>query len=174
MKINSNISKNFMGCFDEARGFAMHKSKIIKSKKNNCLSYMQNKLIIYMTLIIISSILILSSCYDCNLLIIALLLFHGANIYLIITIISIISMYHFRKKNNFKNTIIIDKDGIIDESYYGIKMIFKWNKIIGIIIGKHTVTILTDTPCYFYFPISEKDNIIKAIDKYGDKSKIIN
>lgn len=68
---------------------------------------------------------------------------------------------------------MIDENGITDESYYGIKMILKWEKITGVVIGKHTITILTDTPVYFYFDIAKKEDVIKAIDKYGNKDLII-
>lgn len=94
-------------------------------------------------------------------------------IYLTYTIIDIIEIYNIRKKQQFSNMILIDKDGITDESYYGIKMMFKWEKITGIVIGKHTVTVLTDTPVYFYFEISKKDDIIKAVEEYGNKNLII-
>ena len=52
-------------------------------------------------------------------------------------------------------------------------MIFSFDKIKCIVVGKYTVTILTDTPVYFYFDISKKEDIIEAIEKYGDKDKII-
>ena len=73
----------------------------------------------------------------------------------------------------FSNTILIDKNGITDESYYGIKMIFNWSKIKGVVIGKRAITILTDTHIYFYFDISKKSEVIKAIEKYGNSDLII-
>ena len=50
-------------------------------------------------------------------------------------------------------------------------MIFSWDKIKGFVVGKYTVTILTDTPIYFYFNISKKDEILKAIEKYEPRDK---
>ena len=32
MKINTDISKNYFACFDETRGIATHKKKILKTK----------------------------------------------------------------------------------------------------------------------------------------------
>ena len=55
----------------------------------------------------------------------------------------------------------------------GIKMTFNWDKVLGVVIGKYTVTILTDTPCYFYFKIDDKRKIIKVLEKYGEEDKII-
>lgn len=33
LKIDTNISKNYFSCFDEARGIALHKKKVLKNKK---------------------------------------------------------------------------------------------------------------------------------------------
>ena len=96
-----------------------------------------------------------------------------ALVYLIVTIGSFVSNYYFRKKRNFSNKVIIDKTGLTDESFYNIKMIFKWDKILAIVVGQETVTFLTDTPVYFYFNISEKEKIMKAIKKYGHLDKVI-
>ena len=82
-------------------------------------------------------------------------------------------IYQVRKKEHFTNVVKIDKNGITDESYYGIKMVFSWDKISALVVGKHTVTVLTDSPIYFYFNISEKDEVLKAIDKYEEKDKLV-
>ena len=134
---------------------------------------MQERLVIFIILYIISLLSSLLCCNGCNIIFFSCLIYLISIIYLIITFCNVISIYNFRKKHNFKNSIVIDKNGITDESYHGIKMIFKWEKIIGIVISKYTVTILTDTPVYFYFNISKKDDVISAIEKYGDKEKII-
>lgn len=134
---------------------------------------MQERLVIFIILYIISLLSSLLCCYGCNIIFFSCLIYLISIIYLIITFCKVISIYNFRKKRNFKNSIVIDKNGITDESYHGIKMIFEWEKIIGVVISKYTVTILTDTPVYFYFNISKKDDVISAIEKYGDKEKII-
>ena len=164
MKINSDISKDFFSLFDEARGIALRRKKILKNKSSKCLTYMQRKLLILSIMFVVSLFFLILCCW-----IVALV----AVVYLIHAITTIALVYFYRKDQDFKNTITIDKHGITDESYFGIKMTFRWEKITGVVIGKRTVTILTDMPIYFYFDISSKDDIIKAIEKYGDSKKII-
>ena len=113
-------------------------------------------------------------CINYHFCILSFFLYLASVIYLIAMLVNILTIYRFRKKQKFNNTIIIDKNGITDESYYGIKMIFSFDKINAIVVGKYTVTILTDTPCYFYFDVKEKENIIKAIEKYNKEVRIIN
>ena len=173
MKIDTNISKSFFSCFDEARGVALNKRKILKNKKSKTFSFMQGKLITFIILLILSILLYLFSCFDYCLIMFSYITYIVAYVYIIHALISLICIYSFRKKRQFKNTIVINKEGIIDESFYGIKMIFSFDKIKGIVIGKRSITILTDTPVYFYFAISKKDEVINAIEKYGDKDKII-
>ncbi len=103
-----------------------------------------------------------------------------AFVFLIITVslyivktLSIIKVYELKYRNNFISSVTIDERGIIDESYYGIKMLFKWNKIASVVIGKHSVVILTDTPVYFFFNRRDSKKIIKTIERYHRKTMII-
>lgn len=173
MKIDTNFLTNFFTCFDEARGIAIHKRKVLKDKSSKTLSFMQSKLINFIILMVLSILINLLSCFDYCLVILSYITYIVAYTYIIQALISLICIYNFKKKRQFKNTIVINKEGIIDESFYGIKMIFSFDKIKGIVVGKRSITILTDTPVYFYFDISKKDEVINAIEKYGDKDKII-
>ncbi len=173
MKINSDISKDFFSLFDEARGIALRRKKILKNKSSKCLTYMQRKLLILAIMFVVSLFFLILCCWNMNMILISWIVALVAVVYLIHAIATIALVYFYRKDQDFKNTITIDKHGITDESYFGIKMTFRWEKITGVVIGKRTVTILTDMPIYFYFDISSKDDIIKAIEKYGDSKKII-
>ena len=174
MKIETNISNNYLLCFSEARGIAMNKKRILNSKKNKYLTFFECKFIITIILCIISIFFTILSKKYTYLVLLSIVTLIITTIYIFITLVIICRTYIFRKSHGFNNEILIDKDGITDTSFRGIKMIFSWKKITGIVIGKYTVTILTDTPCYFYFDISNKDKIIKAIEKYGEKKQIIN
>ena len=46
-------------------------------------------------------------------------------------------------------------------------------KILGVVVKKNTVTILTDTGIYFFFFFEEKEAILKAIRKYHKNILII-
>lgn len=173
MKIDTNISNNYFSCFDEARGVAIHKKSVLKNRKSKMLSYTQGKIIGFVLLFLLSLLFAFLCTLNCHMVWLLLLLYLITIIYLTQAVINIVGIYSFRKKQKFSNTILIDENGITDESYYGIKMIFKWEKITGVVIGKHTITILTDTPVYFYFDIAKKEDVIKAVEKYGNKDLII-
>ena len=173
MKIKTDISKNFFACFDEARGFAVNKKKILKTKNAKVFTYMQGKCFNVVILLLVGCLFIVLSDINRNLFILSCLFCFIATIYFVEALINLWIVYQIRKKENFSNTIKIDKNGITDESYHGIKMIFSWDKISALIVGKHTITILTDTPVYFYFNISAKEEVLKAIDKYEKKEKIV-
>lgn len=173
LKIDTSISKNYFVIFDEARGVAIHKKSVLKNRKSKTLSYTQGKIIVFV-LLFLSSLLFAFFCkFNCYMVWLYFLTYLITIIYLAFAVISTIEIYSFREKRGFKNTILIDENGITDESYYGIKMMFKWEKITGVVIGKRAITVLTDTPVYFYFDISKKEDIIKAVEKYGNKDLII-
>lgn len=173
MKIDTNISRNYFSCFDEARGVALHKKSVLKNRKSKTLSYIQGKIIGFVLLFLLSLLFAFLCRFNCYMVWLPCLTYLITIIYAVQAVISTMGIYSFRKKRGFKNTILIDENGITDESYYGIKMIFKWEKITGVVIGKRAITVLTDTPVYFYFDISKKEDIIKAIEKYANKDLII-
>lgn len=173
MKVSTNMSKNFFSCFDESKGISLQKQKLLKSNSYRFCSYMRKKLLILIFLFLLATILLLfSCCYMPIILLSWIISFIGLG-YFIYFLTTVMTSYHYRKNQQFQNTILIDKNGITDESYYGIKMIFSWNKILGIVVGKRTIVILTDTPVYFYFDLSKKDEILTSVHKYGDEIKII-
>ena len=173
MIVRTNIYNNFFNCFNEARGIAMHKDSIISSKTNNCLSYIETKLLSFIIMIVFSLVLYVFSYFNCHYIMLSRLLYLFACLYFIATLITILKFYNRYKYQRFESSVIMDRHGITDESYYGIKMIFSWDKITGVVIGKYTITFLTNTPCYFYFSISEKERIMKILSKYKQKQKII-
>lgn len=173
MKIDTNITNKFFSRFDEARGIALHKKEILKKRKNKSLSYSQRKLMGFIVLFGFSFIFMALANFHWLFLKLSFAMYILANVYIIHALVTVVTIYNFRFRQDFKSEILLDKNGITDESYYGIKMIFKWDKVLGIVIGKYTVTIITDSPCYFYFDISKKDEVLKAINKYADKKLII-
>ncbi len=172
MKISSELSHSYCACFDEARGIAMNKKTVLKNRNPKCISYLQMKLLTFILLIVLAILLAGISYLSICFYIFSLLLILIATVYFIISIFLILSLYTYRLKWQ-TNKVLMNKTGISGETCYGIKYSFKWDLITAVVIGKYSVTILTDTPCYFYFDISKKDEIIKAIEKYDNKNKII-
>lgn len=171
MKINCDVSQNFFKCYSEARAVAGQKKKILKTKKVGKINYIMQMILIYLAILLFSTLLLfLHNFWLC---IIIVFVITADIIYFSYGTAKVFMLYFFRKKMNFKSSIIIDEDGLTDQSYYGIKMIFAWKKLKAVVIKNNSVTILTDTPCFFYFDIAEKDNILKAILKYKKNILIV-
>ena len=171
MKISCNLSKKYFECFDEAKGVALHKRKILKSKSASCLSYMQEVFLIFLVIEFIC--FLLSFIGESRACLFVYFLLTVDIIFFLFRIIRVFVGILLRKKQDFKGSIIIDENGITNTSYYKIKMVFSWPKIKAIVIKKYTVTILTDTPCYFYFDIAKKKKILEAVNKYHKNTLIL-
>ena len=170
MKIECTI-ENYFKTYNEAKGVVLSKKKILKSKSPKCLNYLTRNIIVIL-LIIVLAVLIPFTTNICLIsLIYILILLEVITISLAIT--NYVTLYLYRKKRNFKSIITLHKEGLTDTSFQGIKMIFSWDKIKGIVIKKYSITILTDTSCFFYLDIRNKKDIEKALDKYASKDLII-
>ena len=165
MKIETNLNNNFFKIYDESRSVAIHRKEIIKNKKANALTFSTEVLLVFTIILLISLIIKKNGIVFMTL----------SFIYLMTNIIRFISSYKFRKKQNFKNEIIIDEKGINDlSSFKNVEILFKWAKIKAIVIKKYSVTLLMDSNIYFYFDIKEKEKIIKEVKKYKKDIPIIN
>ena len=171
MEFTFEKDKNYFKCYDEARGVAMNKKYILKNKKLNLFSYTDYMYLIFGILFFLSIIFILSKDFDIFML--GILLMIVDILFLFGVFISTYIMYNFCRKRKMPLKVLIDKNGITNSSYYDIKMIFKWEKILGIVVKKNSITILTDTPIYFYFDKSCEKKLIKEIKKYKKDITII-
>ncbi len=171
MKISCDISQNYFNCYSESKGVAVHRQSILKKKKPNRLNYYTEILIACLAILIISFLLTLTK--DMFWWLFASLLALIDIIFLFIIIFNFLFVFTFRHKQKFKNTIILDDNGLTYTSVYNIKVNFAKEKLQALVIKKHTVTILTDTPCYFYFDINTKEKILEALKKYKYKTMII-
>jgi NhaP-type Na+/H+ or K+/H+ antiporter len=171
MKIKSNLSINFFTIYGEAKGIARSKKRIIRTRSKIYLNYYLELFLKLFIFMIIGYYFLYSKDQ-----IISLFAFVFLVVVVSITIIkliNVVSVYEYKYKHNFISTITIDERGIIDESFYGIKMLFKWNKILGVVVDKHCAVILTDTPVYFYFNRKDSNKIIKAIERYHKSTIVI-
>lgn len=172
MKLKTRITKDFYKYFDEARGIAIQKKKVLKNKNSSCFTYTQIQLIVFIIMLVIGLLFMLLGEIDYKGYIIGAVIFILSLCYIAGCIVSVIGYYNFRKSCS-KKGLLIDENGITDESFYGIKMTFSWKKILGIVITKNTVTFLTDTPIYFYLDKSSQNDIIGIAERYNVQDKII-
>lgn len=169
MKIKSDMKKNYLKCYNEAKGVAVNKKRIIKNKTAKVPTYFQTVLItIILHIIFIIIFLLIDKSNIMATIFITLLI-----LYILYAILRTIWSYNFKKKKEFINSIIIDEKGLTDSSFYNITINLNWSKLKAVVVKKHTITILTDTNLYFFFDIKEKEEIYKAIKKYNNNITII-
>ena len=158
-------------CYSESKGVAVHRKNILRTKKSNPLNYYTEIVLASLSILLISFVLTFT--HNICLWLFASILAMFDIIFLFVIIFSFLFVYTFRHKQQFKNTIILDDDGLTYKTAYNIKVIFPKEKIKALVIKKHSLTILTDTPCYFYFDIQNKEKIMEALKKYKFKTTII-
>ncbi len=170
MEIKSNMKKTYLRNYNEAKGIAVNKKRVLKHKTNKVPTYLTSVIITITLLLlctIIFSIIDTSNIFKYYFLI-------SLIIYITYSIIRTISSILLKKNQiDLINTITIDEEGITDKSFFKIKINISWDKIPAIVIKKHTVTFLTDTQLFFFFDINHKDEIIKLVKKYSKNTLII-
>lgn len=171
MKIKSNMKDNFLSIYNEARGIARHKRRIIKTGKASHLNFLE-EIALYYSIIMLMGMYIVTNPKLLN--IYGYILITLGLLYLLYNIVRIYEGYKFRKRQKFVSTIIIDEKGITDiTSFEGMELLFKWKIIEAVVIKKYAVVILTKGKIYFYFDIKNKESIINEIKKYKKNIKII-
>ncbi len=168
MEIKSDLKNNYFKIYNESRGVVLNKSLVLKKKSARCLAYFDMMAMLLFWLLIMT----VAVCFGVNRWLVFVLLAIDL-VVLFVPIIRTIGNYRWKKANGFKNTVVIDKEGITDKSFKDIKITMGWNKIKAIVVKTYSITILTDTRIYFYFDVSDEDLILKECLKYIDKDLII-
>ena len=75
--------------------------------------------------------------------------------------------------NSINGETSITKNGIVNNTYKNIEMHFSWDLIDAVVVKKYSVTILTNTACYFFFDISQKDKIVDLLKKYKHEDLLV-
>lgn len=170
MEIKSNMKKTYLRNYNEAKGIAVNKKRVLKHKTNKVPTYLTSALI---TITLLSLCTIIFSIID------------SSNIFKMFFLVSLITYISYSiirtissillKKNQIDliNTIVIDEEGITDKSFFKIKINVSWDKIPAVVVKKHTVTFITDTQLFFFFDIKNKEEILKLVKKYSKNTLII-
>lgn len=170
MEIKSNMKKSYLKNYNEAKGIAVNKKRVLKYKTNKVPTYLTSALI---TITLLSLCTILFSIIDSPK-IFKMYFLISLIIYVSYSIIRTIASIQLKRNQiDLINTIIIDENGITDSSFYKIKINISWNKIPAVVVKKHTITFITDTQLFFFFDIKNKDEILKLVKKYSKNTLII-
>lgn len=168
MEIKEEIKEKNFRCYDEAMGVAINKKSVLKKRKANTLSYSGTFAFLSISYFLLSIFLSHFNGYFCE--VGSQLLTFAAILFLCMIIIRVI---HYFKRKKCEVVTIINKDGITDTSFYGMKLLINWEKIEAVVIKKHSITILTNTPIILYFDKSLEEKIIKCVKKYKKDIVII-
>ena len=158
MKFKYNINKNFYKMYGEANYLVINKKRYLKGFNKPIKNYLTEVI----NMGIISLFLALLSLFIKKIVLnyLVLLLFI---IYIVYGYIALFSYLNY-KKSNHKGEIIIDKNGITDNS--DINITFPWDKIELIGITKNMLAIVLDSP--FVIILEPNLKIIKEIEKYKE------
>ncbi len=171
MKIRTNLTRNFLKIYSEAKGVARAKKYILKSGSSNSVNYIASLVLEFLIVLCIGYCLLLSS--NICISVLGCLVVISDCLFILVKLFSIICIYEYRYNTYFSDSLTINEEGISNESYYDIKMTFKWSKILAIVYKKNCIVILTDTPVYFYISRNEEKKLLKAIDRYHKNVRII-
>ena len=171
MKIRTSFSRNFLKIYSEAKGVARAKKYILKSGSSNSVNYIASLVLEFLIVLLIGYSLLLSRNICVSVL--GSLVVLSDCLFILVKILSIVCMYEYRYNTYFSDCLTINEEGISNESYYNIKMTFKWSKILAIVYKKNCIVILTDTPVYFYVSRNEEKKLLKAVDRYHKNVRII-
>lgn len=174
-KVKYDMSKNYFKCYNESQGMMINKKQVLKKKNKKVFGYLEQGLLFLLYTIIISILSKLLWFLDAEnvfsdilSVFVALLL-----VWIAIYYVAFLIAYIHEKKKSHKGELIIDEDGITDISEEKVKVGLPWEKIQGVVATKTTVTIITNSPVYFFVGNDEKEKLLKAIQKYQENLLII-
>ena len=165
MKFKYDIKNNFYKMYGEANYLVTYKKKYMNGFNKPIKNYINND--IYLTVSSVILFIITKLVRDLNFLVIPLFM---AFIVSVLLLLLSLSAYYKYKKDNHKGEIIIDENGITDNS--DINITFPWEKVELIGVTKNMMAIVLDSP--FVIILEPNNKIIKEIHKYKDVKVIEN
>lgn len=173
--IEYDMRFNYSACYNEAAGIALKKSTIIKKPSTNTHTYTYYGILYLLLTTILNVVIFIIAKKTSFNSIIAYCSIMTTIFYLLIFIyfLNYLLRIIFSKYRNKKGHIKISKEGITDSTFKGIKILFEWEHIKMIVIKKHTITILTDTPIYFFVNKEIEYQLLTTIRKYQKEIPII-
>ena len=141
IKIDTDLSNDFFDIYNEARGIAMNKKRILKHKKICGMNYVSYLFIIFIVIFIVNLFLILRF-KDFYLYFFSLFVIIADIIGFVLGLSRIGINYMYKKRNKFISTVFINRRGITDvSSFNDIELLFLWKRVEGIVIGHYSLVI---------------------------------
>jgi len=175
MRIKYDMNNNYFKCYNESQGIITKRNEIIKNPKIKLQGYLERGLvysilICFLLIFTAVSSYIITGFFDVKRLIeMTCILFGFMAFYFAMFFVS----YSVENKKTHSGELEVDVEGIKDYSDTGMVIGFSWKNIKAIVIKKHTISILTDSPIYIFMDIEYKDRLLLAIERYNKDLLII-
>ena len=174
MKIRYESTKNFFKSFNEANGIMMKKNSIIKNPSKKIKGFLN--IIIFNIFLTLVFIILLTSIFVHNEIIYSYVMNIGIGVLSLVVYYYLMSFsenYSAIKKSRKPGYLIIDSDGITDESDTGITVKFNWASIELITITKNAITVIGDSIIFLFVDIEDKEKVAKQIKKYISDTTVL-
>ncbi len=167
MEQKYDLSDNYFKYFNEAQGANILKKKLLKKPNKKIQRWTTNLYrTIFKYVIVLSIFLFASAIYgNTNLVELSLFLLCGIAILFPITFLY---FYYFSKKdlNSKKGTLMITKEGIIDNAENGLKIEANYDTLDLVIITKNLIVFSLKYPLFIFIKKENEEQIIKELKKY--------
>lgn len=174
MKIKYDLKreKNFK-VFNDSLGVALNRNNILRSKKVKYMNYLTMVILeLLVSTIFLSLMILLTYRYYCLLSICLTIFGAGALIYVIInaSIPLLFANCFFRKD---EGELEVNEKGITFALDDEEALTIGWTHFKGVIVGRHSINLVTDYKYYFYFDKKYDKEIIEAVKKYNQSIIIV-
>jgi hypothetical protein len=174
MKIKYNIDNNYFKCYDESQGVMLIKGEILKKPSIKVYNYIEKGIINLFFIIIMFITSLFFKVFNMSM---------PFKIFLVLAIISFILLicyfmifyigYLVEKNKVHIGNLEVDATGIKDLSDSGTIIGFSWNNIKAVVIKKHSICIIADSPISLFIDIEHEERFLNAINRYNPDLPII-
>lgn len=174
VKVEYDLSENFLDMYSEAYGVATMRKRLLKKSNTKTFNYVMQLFIgvlilAFYTIIVVFCAKMFNGCiiiYNFPIMVLLYLIFF-------IYYFDFLIKFKYCSSRKKKGYFLLDDKGLTDYTFDGITITFDYKRIEMIVVKKNVVVILTDTPIYFFADVIVKDKIIDPIKKYKKDVKIV-
>ena len=177
MKIKYDMSKNYWNTHNEAQAIVMMRKKLLRNKNARIGNIFRSGIFYGIGILIVSIFYFVCKKIGVEELFLNvisdLLLF--LILFLALYFILIFATYFINyKSSTHKGILKIDEKGLEDKEENGKVTSMPWENILLVVVGKYTVTFVTNTKKVIFVNIGNKKDILKALQTYQADLLVIN
>ncbi len=172
--IDYDLTDSYVLIYDEAYGVARKRKKLLKNPRTNTYTYLGITMFRLFLVILINLICYGYVCFVGHSYWLSMILVFIPFLYLYLVFdIMIFTVKITCRSKRLKGSLKINKEGITDSTFDGIKILFEWKRIKMVVVKKYSVIILTDTPIYFFVNKDVEKQLIREIKRFRSDITIV-